>query len=404
MNRVVPATLALLIALLLPPTIRAQAPTATDPELSARVRAALRPFVESGELAGVAALVGDRDRVLALETIGRARIEEDQPIRPDTVFRIASMTKPITAVALMMLVDEGKLRPEDPVARHLPEFQGQMEIVARDGATVTLRPPSRPITLRDLLTHTSGLPGGPPPGLADLYTSRRHTLAEGVMAFSQQPLLFEPGTKWAYCNAGIDTIGRVVEVVSGQSYEDFLKSRIFDPLGMRDTTFYPNEEQLGRTAMTYGRKDGKLAADPSTIIGPPRGARYPIPAGGLYATAPDLARLYRMMLHKGELDGRRYLSESSVEAMTRLQTGAIPTGFVDGMGYGYGWAFVREPKGVTRRLSPGTYGHGGAFGTQGWIDPTAGRFVILMIQRTNLPNGDGSDFRAALQEAAFPAR
>ncbi|MFO0957346.1 MAG: serine hydrolase domain-containing protein [Isosphaeraceae bacterium] len=399
MKRILPFALLLIAAT---PATRAQSPA--DPALSAEVRRAMQPFVDSGELAGVVALVGDRDKVLALEAIGKARIEDDRPMRPDTVFRIASMTKPITAIAIMMLADEGKLRPEEPVAKYLPEFQGQKLVAGRDGDTITLKSPRRPITLRDLLTHTSGLPGGPPQGLGDLYTRRNHTLAEAVMAFSQRPLEFEPGTKWAYCNAGIDTLGRVVEVVSGQSYEDFLKSRIFGPLGMDDTAFYPPADLLARSAMTYDRKDGMLVPASSTIIGPPQGAKYPIPAGGLYSTAPDMARLYRMMLHRGELDGRRYLTESAVAEMTRLQTGEIKTGFVDGMGFGYGWAFVREPQGVTAMLSPGTFGHGGAFGTQGWIDPAAGRFVVLMIQRTGLPNSDASDFRKALQQVAFPSK
>src|SRR5262249_19218411 len=152
----------------------------------------------------------------------------------------------------------------------------------------------------------------------------------------------------------------------------FLQDRLFDPLGMRDTTFYPNRQQLARAAMTYNRnaEDGSLRPVSAGVIGPPTGAEYPIPAGGLDATAPGLARIYQMMLHRGVSGGRRYLSESSVETMTRLQTGDLKTGFSDGMGWGLGFSVVREPTGVTERLSPGSFGHGGAFGTQAWIDPT----------------------------------
>jgi CubicO group peptidase (beta-lactamase class C family) len=373
----------------------------TDESLSRRAREALRPFVESKEISGAVALVGDKDGALVLEPIGQANAEQGRPMRPDTLFRIASMTKPITAIGIMMLVEEGKLALDSPVETYLPEFKGQMLISSKEGDKITLVKPARLITLRDLLTHTSGLPGGPPQGLGDLYTKRDHTLAEAVMAFSQSPLEYPPGSKWAYCNAGIDTLGRLIEVASGQSYESFLKDRLFAPLGMNDTVFYPSDEQLQRTAVTYNKGEGGLSPVTSSIIGPPKGAKYPIPAGGLYSAAPDLARLYRMMLQRGSLEGRRYLSESSVAEMTKQQTPDIKTGFVDGMGWGLGYAYVREPQGVTEDLSAGSYGHGGAFGTQAWIDPVKGKYVVLLIQRAGLPNSDASDMRKALQKAAL---
>jgi CubicO group peptidase (beta-lactamase class C family) len=378
-----------------------QAARGEDAALSKRVQAEMKPFIEKGEVSGIVTLVGDADGVLSIRALGLRNIDRGLPMRPDTVFRIASMTKPITAIGIMMLADEKKLAIEDPVEKHLPEFRGQMLVDKREGDTITLKKPARPITLRDLLTHTSGLPGGPPPGLADLYARRNHTLAEGVMAYSQRPLDFEPGSRWAYCNTGIDTLGRVIEVVSGQSYEAFLKQRLFDPLGMADTAFYPAPAQLERTALTYARKDDKLVPAGVPLIGPPAGAKYPVPAGGLYSTALDLAKLYAMMLGKGSTGGRRYLSEASVEAMTKIQTGELKTGFTDGMAWGLGWGVVHEPTGINEPLSAGTFGHGGAFGTQAWIDPHKKRFAILMIQRTGLKNSDGSEMRAALQKAAF---
>src|SRR5262249_47595854 len=150
-------------------------------------------------------------------------IEKDVPMEPDSLFRIASMTKPITAIGIMMLVDDGKLSVDDPVEKHLPAFRDQMLVASQSGDTVTLKKPARPITIRDLLTHTSGMPGAPPPGLSDLYVRRNLTLSEAAMAYSQRPLNFEPGSKWAYCNVGIDTLGRIIEVASGKSYEAFLK-------------------------------------------------------------------------------------------------------------------------------------------------------------------------------------
>ncbi len=371
-----------------------------DVALGERVRSSMRPFLEQRDISGVVALVGDREGVLALEAIGQADNEEGKAMRPDTLFRIASMTKPITALAVMMLVEERKLSLDAPVEALLPEFKGQMLVASKDGETITLKKPARPITARDLLTHTSGLPGGPPPGLADLYSKRDHSLAEAVMAFSQRPLDFEPGTKWAYCNAGIDTLGRMIEVASGKSYEDFLKERLFTPLGMVDTVFYPSADQAKRTAVLYQKKESVLERSPS-FLGEPKAYKYPIPAGGLYSTAPDLAKLYRMVLQGGTFDGKRYLSESSVAEMTKLQTPQIKTGFVDGMGWGLGFSYVREPQGVTESLSAGSYGHGGAFGTQAWIDPVKGKYVVLLIQRTGLPNSDASDMRKALQKAAL---
>lgn len=168
------------------------------------------------------------------------------------------------------------------------------------------------------------------------------------------------------------------------------------------TTFYPSAEQMKRAAVTYDKKEGVLVPVPASIIGPPKGAKYPVPAGGLYSTAPDLAKLYQMMLRRGtDADGRRYLSESSVAEMTRVQTGDLKTGFTDGNGWGLGWCVVRKPSGVTEMLSPGAFGHGGAFGTQAWIDPQKDRFVILMIQRVGLKNSDESDMRRDFQRAAF---
>src|SRR5262249_26799586 len=220
---------------------------------------------------------------------------------------------------------------------------------------VLMQKPKRPVKPRDLLTHTSAV-AIYPKGVDDVYTKRNRTLAETALATALQPLQFEPGTQWSYSNPGIDTLGRVIEVVSGQSYEDFLKKRVFDPLGMKDTAFYPTKEQLARLATTYGKdKDGKLTPTPNTIIALPPQPKHPIPAGGLVSCGSDLAKLYRMMLNKGELNGKRILSEKAVAEMTRLQTGDIKTGFVDGMGFGYGWAVVREPKGVTGMLSPGSF-------------------------------------------------
>lgn len=324
-------------------------------------------------------------------------------MRSDSLFRIASMTKPITAMAIMILQEEFNLSVNDPVEKYLPEFKGQKLVVRRDGDKVQLGDPAHPITIRELLTHTSGLPGGFPAPHSDLYFKRQLTLKEAVQLSASQPLDFAPGSKWAYCNAGIDTLGRIVEVVTGQSFETFLAKRIFEPLGMKDTTFYPTDEQLQRLAGLYQVQEGQLKYIGYSLLGPSRDARHPVPAGGLYSTAPDLAKLYQTTLHRGSLGKVRVLSESSVAEMTKLQTGDLECGFTPGMGFGFGWAVVRKPAGVHEMLSAGTYGHGGAFGTQGWIDPQQDIFVILLIQRVGLQNADASDLRRDLQTVAVSA-
>jgi CubicO group peptidase (beta-lactamase class C family) len=370
-----------------------------------QIRSRMQTYVDQGEIAGAVTVVGRHDGILSVDVVGQQDIEHHRPMTKDTIFRIASMTKPVTAIGIMMLVDEGKLAVEDPVEKHLPEFRGQMLVVGRtkDSRTVMLDKPARPITIRDLMTHTSGLPGWPA-GLGDLYTKRNRSLAEATLAISQRPLDFEPGTKWAYCNTGIDTLGRIIEVASGQSYEQFLQTRLFDPLDMKDTTFYPTPAQRDRVAITYDRKDGQLVPTVNTLVDlPATGGRFPIPAGGLYSTGTDLAKLYQMLLSHGMRGDRRFLSEKSIADMTKIHTGDLKTGFSEGMGFGLGWGVIREPKGVTEALSPGTYGHAGAFGTQGWLDPAKDLFTVLLIQRNSFTSNAAIAMRRDLQGLAAAA-
>jgi CubicO group peptidase (beta-lactamase class C family) len=198
-----------------------------------------------------------------------------------------------------------------------------------------------------------------------------------------------------------------VEVVSGKPFDVFLQERLCGPLGMKDTTFYLTEAQLPRLATSYKRTEaGALEEAPNWILlgkAPTSRDRFPAANGGLFSTAPDYARFARMILNGGELDGKRYLSSESVKLMTTLQSGELSTGFTPGNGWGLGWCVVRQPQGVTAMLSPGTFGHGGAYGTQAWIDPTAKRVYILMVQRANFPNADQSDVRKAFQAAAAKA-
>jgi CubicO group peptidase (beta-lactamase class C family) len=366
-----------------------------------RIGPRMQHFVDDHLIAGAVTVVGNSKGVASLEAVGNLRLVPAEPMPKDAVFRIASMTKPITAVGLMILADEGKLKVTDEVQKYLPEFRNQWLIAERAADRLVLKKPARPITLHDLLTHTAGLADYPPGW--DLYRKRDRTLAEGTLAVSQRPLEFEPGSRWAYCNSGIDTLGRIIEVVSGKDYETFLDQRIFTPLRMKDTTFRPNQEQRRRLAELYDSKEGKLTPTENPLIGRAEKARHPIPAGGLYSTGADMARFYRMMLNGGALDGERILTEQTVREMTRVQTGDLKCGFTPGTSFGLGFAVVRDPEGVTAMLSPGSFGHGGAFGTQSWADPKRDLFVILLIQCSNLPNSDASTMREDVQRLAVEA-
>jgi len=372
-----------------------------DPAKLKEVPRRMQKFVDDGVLSGAVTLVARRDGVACLDAVGFRDLAAKKPMRVDDLFWIASMTKPFTATCVLMLQDEGKLSVEDPVEKHLPEFKGQWMVAGRDKDTLTLKHPARPITLRDLLTHTSGLANVDPP-------RPNCSLAELVMAYAQQPLQFEPGSKWAYSTAGMNVLGRVVEVVSGRPFAEFLDARLLKPLGMKDTTFWPTRSQMKRVAKSYQPAEsghGLVETGITHLKGELTARdRTPLPGGGLFSTAPDLVRFYRMILNGGESGGRRYVSKTAVEQMTRTQTGELKTGFVEGMSFGLGWGVVRQPVGVTTMLSPGTCGHGGAYGTQGWIDPKQNLIVVMMIQRVKLqPNGDGSVVRGAFQETAVAA-
>jgi CubicO group peptidase (beta-lactamase class C family) len=358
----------------------------------------MEQFVAEKQISGAVTLVARDGEIKQLAAVGESDLATHRKMRTDDLFWIASMTKPITAVAVMMLQEEGKLSVNDPVEKYLPEFKNQWMVDAKSKDEMKLIRSPRPITIRDLLTHTSGLGDVPAP-------RGNCSLAELVMAYSQAPLNFAPGSKWSYCNSGINTLGRIVEVVSGMSYAEFLQKRIFDSLDMDDTTFWPSERQLKRAAKSYQPGTNGLAEATVFFVKGPLSSRdrTPFPSGGLYSTARDISRFYQMMLNGGTWHGKRLLARKTVAEMTRTQTGDIKTGFTDGASWGYGFCVVKSPQGVTRMLSPGTFGHGGAYGTQSWADPAKNLIMILMIQRAKLPNADASPMRDALQDAAVGA-
>jgi CubicO group peptidase (beta-lactamase class C family) len=360
-----------------------------DPDRLSRLSARMKEYVDRGELAGVVTLVSRHGVTAALDAHGWADVPNKKIMKTDSIFQIMSMTKPVCGTAIMMLVEEGKLALTDPVEKHLPEFRGQMMIASRDAGTVTLTKPPRPINIRDLMTHTSGLPGAPPPGIAELYRNMDLTLAEAVRIYSQMPLNFEPGTVWQYSNTGIATLGRLVEVASGMPFEKFLETRIFQPLGMKDSFIFPPADKLDRIVIVHTAKDGKFVDAPPTILGGDsrlhrRGAKYSAPEFGLHSTAQDLAAFYNMMRAGGVHQGKRLLSAASVKVATSLHTGDIRAGHLPGTGFGLTWEVTREPMGTLNLMSIGSFGHGGAFGTHGWIDPEKDLVGVFLIQHTGL--------------------
>jgi CubicO group peptidase (beta-lactamase class C family) len=347
----------------------------------ALIRARMKEYVDAGKTAGVVTLVARHGKVAAFDAVGYQDLESKAPMKSDTIFRIASVTKPITCAGIMTLVDEGRVSTLDPVEKFLPEFKGLKvnPCGTRAGLNCSAVTPARPVNLLDLMTHASGLPGSAPAGSA-----APATLTESVARVSRATLLFEPGTEWNYSNIGIAALGRVIEVVSGKSFEQFMAERIFEPLAMKDTTFFVPAEKESRVASVYSYE-----ADGLKRVTMQR-AKFPAPEGGLFSTANDLARFHQMILNKGMLDTRRVLSAAAVEAMTTSQTGTIKAGFAPGVGHGFGFEVVRETLGTYRYNSIGSFVKGGAYRTYGFGDPTKDLIGILLMQRTN-GGGDVAD-------------
>jgi CubicO group peptidase (beta-lactamase class C family) len=379
-----------------------------DPVKLEELRAEMGKLVESRQIAGAVTLIARRGRVGSLQAVGFRDLEARTSMRPDTVFRIASMTKVATAVGVMMLAEQGKLAVGDPVEKHLPEFRGLKMVSKRDGNTLTLADPPRPITIKDLLTHTSGMRCQAPAGFADLGAKKNRTLAEAVVAYSQQPLDGPPGVVWKYCGTAFDTLGRVIEVAGGRPYEEFLAQRLFRPLGMKDTTFRPGRAQFARLATVY-KKEGEAAGagvvrSENQGPGPGDEIRYPSPGGGLYSTASDYVRLMQMLVDGGKAAARRLLKPETVAEMTRVHfTSKERVGFTPGLGMGLGVQVVMTPTDVTEMLGAGSFGHGGAHGTQAWADPKNEAVYVLMIQRQGFGNGDMSDVRRTFQKLGASA-
>jgi len=328
----------------------------------------LQPFVDNDTIPGAVVLVASKDKIIDMEAVGYAERGLKMPMKTDSLFWIASMSKAMTSAGVMVLVDQGKVSLDDPVSKYIPEFATDKTWpIKPDGNDKHPQPPTatRDITVRMVLSHNAGIRFASP---LETPTLDVHTLADRVVSYTKVPLLFDPGTGWSYSNAGINTGGRIIEVVSGMPYERFMDENVFKPLGMTDTTFFPNHQQLARLARAYRPgADGKLKPyyvnqckypldDPD---------RHPMPAGGLFSTASDVAQFCQMLLGGGVgANGKRVLSKMAVTSMTTKETAdGVPTSYGFGLGVG-----------------PGTFGHGGAYSTDMEVDANKGVITVFMVQ------------------------
>ena len=388
------------------------APKAEDVGFSterlSRVHEAVAKHIELKDVSGAVTLVARRGKIVHFEAQGLADIDSKKPMARDSIFRLASMSKPITAVAVLLMMEEGKIRLSDRVSTFLPEFK-TMKVAVAKGTTdkpvptpgfgrggpppeFDLVPATREITVHDLLTHTSGLMSG---GVSGAEQSRlvprgpNDTLANYIPKLAQTPLDFQPGTLWRYSGLyGFDVLARIVEITSGLPYDQFLQQRLFTPLGMKDTGFAPTPERVARLATVYQRTpDGTLRPAPNAnqlISG-----TYFSASGGLMSTAEDYLQFAQMLVNGGSLNGRSYLSPKTVELMTANHTGDMVNGQFGrparGMGFALGVQVWLDPVAADRRVSPGSYGWEGAYGTLQIMDPTEKMVEIIMMQGANGP-------------------
>lgn len=348
-----------------------------------KIDEAMKTQVRNRTISGAVTLVAREGEVVHFGAVGQADIDRRIPMKRSSLFAIASMTKPIVATGLMILQDEGKLSIDDPVKKYIPAF-AKVELASG-------QPLARDITIRECLAHTSGLTGD------QIFNG---SLAVAVERLAKKPLAFQPRRRWQY-SPGLNVVGRIIEIVSRQPLDRYLHDRIFEPLGMNDTTFYPNVSQIERIATLYkpGRYAGRLTPDYG-FMGDFTRVSAPNPSAGLVSHARDMFRFYQMILNNGVFRRKRIVSAAAIRQMLKPQTADLETGFTPGNSWGLGWCIVEDPQGVTEMLSKGSFGHGGAYGTQGWVDPKTKTIYVLMIQRSGLENSDDSPVRRAFQRVA----
>lgn len=354
-------------------------------QLTEQVDMEMNKFIQNEELSGAVTMAIHKGKVIHFSAVGMADKENAIPMKRNTIFRIASLTKNYTAVLIKILEDRGKLSVYDKVEKYIPEFKN-IQLLTDDGeGAVDLR-------IWHLMTHTSGVDIP-----IDYYSVE--DLKGRVNKIAETKLKFRPGTEWKY-SRGIDVCGRIIEIVSGKSFESFFHDEIIEPLGLVDTGYWIDESKDHRLALVYmpdTKNGGIIAEDASYFKTPSRKGVFTSPATGLYSTTLDVGIYYSMLLNGGMHEGKRIVSEEAIKELTRNWTGTMKTNPINGMSWGLGFGHVRKPEGVTGMLSPGSFGHGGAYGTQAWVDPVTEVIYILMVQRRRFGNGDMSDIRKEFQ-------
>ena len=342
----------------------------TEPPASAEVTAAMKPYMDQYKLAGIVAIIADKDgKVHYKNLLGYADVEAQKPISEDNVFWIASMSKMFVGASIMTLVDEGKVKLDDPVTKYIPQLSKWMVIDEKDSSHMVLKPVEHPVTIRHVLSHTSGLTGMSE--LQQVAGADQFPLKARALSSVTGPLQWQPGEKYQYGNQGMNIAARIVEIVSGMPYEKYIQSHFFDPLGMTETTFWPSDAQIARLAGAYGPNKSKtaFARGAVTFLTKPYSDhvhRYPEAAGGLFSTTHDIFRYGRMLANDGELDGHRYLSHDAIKTLQTEQTGKTH------MPYSFGY-----------HLRNGMFGHDGAYGTDLSVNPKTGMVAIFMVQCTS---------------------
>jgi CubicO group peptidase (beta-lactamase class C family) len=400
--------------------LRAAAPTARPEEVGLsserlkRIGELMQREIAAKNFAGAVTLVARSGRIAHFETHGLMDLDSKKPMQKDAIFRIMSMTKPIVGTAIMMLVEDGKVRLTDPVSKFIPELQGLSAIVVNtDGrvgpaASFTFAAPlpgravpvEREVMIRDLLTHTSGLMSGgmSASSVNDVSPKSGESLAQIMSRLKKVPLDFQPGTRWAYSpQFGFDVLVRVAEIASGMPFDQFAKQRIFDPLGMKDTFFYPADGNP-RIATLYEQAGGSLrkAANPTFMNG-----SYVSGGGGLFSTAEDYLQFALMLLNRGQLDGKRLLGTKTVDLMSSVVVPDTLPGRNPGEGFGLSVRVVSDPGSRNTLVSKGTFGWSGAFNTHVFIDPVEHLVGIFMTQSAYLSTRGElrEDFETAVMQA-----
>jgi CubicO group peptidase (beta-lactamase class C family) len=373
-----------------------------------RIHDTIQRHIDEKQITGAVTLVARKGKIAHLEAHGQMDVEAKKPMAADAIFRIFSMTKPVVGVAILMLMEEGKVRLNDPVSKFIPEFKAlkvavPMERSAPGGPpSFYTIPPTREINIQDLLTHVSGL-GSSGNNALEIFRAplkEGQSLKQFIPKLGATTLDFQPGTKWVYSPlAAFDTLGHVVEVASGMTLDRFLQQCLFGPLGMKETFFHPGEARWSRMVTAYTRADGtmKKATDPDFLLS----KTYLSGGGGLTSTAEDYAQFGLMLANGGQWNGQRFLSPRTVELMGSVFAPASMPGRAPGRGFGLSVQVVNDPVAAGYRVSPGSFGWDGAYGTHFWVDPKEKIVGIMMIQTSNPNRQLDRDFENAVMQAVI---